>query len=200
MACSLPFARDLAQPIAIVPGAVLEGHFAELQEGGALPLETPPQGGHVSFVGARATNLDPCGVKLKATLRSRTSGQIAAEEERKVTFAVEGPDGSVEPMLSAIANAANVPACPDYFGESIVDVPHDLEVRVIDRGGRTATVTRVVVPRCQQTDPSELALCRCECTADYFVGRCAHLLDGGWLPVDASASLPVDASASMQVD
>ncbi len=181
--CKLAFVGSDAGSPELVPGVAVDGGFVELGEGGALPLATPPQGGHVSFVAARATNLDPCGVKLKATVRSPRTGFIAAEEERTVTLSV-ADGGWAEAELDDISNFANVPMCPDYPpNETLVDLPYDLEVRVVDRAGRTAHATRSIVPRCEQTEPYDRALCRCECSEGYALGRCADPLDGGWLEV-----------------
>jgi hypothetical protein len=162
--------------------------FVPLVDGDPLPLETPPQGGHVSFVAALVRNVDPCNVKLSAKLRSPRSGAVQAEEARSVSFdfGLGGGDGGDAGAwgaadLSDIANAANIPACPVYGPETLVDEPFTLVVTITDRDGRSTSVTRSVVPSCLQTDPAERADCRCECSADYTLGRCAHPIEDGWL-------------------
>lgn len=162
----------------MVPGVAVEGAFVELNDGDALPLVAPPQGGHVSFVAVRVRNVDTCHVRLTARLRSRTTGLIAGQDGRDITV-VEQPDGWAMPNVADVSNVANVPLCPDYDEESIVDVPHTLEVMVQDGRGASAAVQRTVVPRCQQTNGAEAAGCRCECSGGYTLGRCASVADAG---------------------
>jgi len=162
----------------VVPGVAVDGAFIELNDGDALPLVAPPQGGHVSFVAVRARNVDACSVRLTARLRSQTTGLVAGQDARDITL-VEQPDGWAMPNVADVSRVANVPLCPDYYDESIVDVPHTLEVMLEDARGASAAgkVQRTVVPRCQQTNGAEAAGCRCECTAGYTLGRCANVVD-----------------------
>ena len=179
--CGRPFIGDAGASIEVVPGVAADGAFVELNDGDALPLVAPPQGGHVSFVAVRVRNIDTCSVRLTARLRSQTTGLIAGQDARDITV-VEQPDGWAMPNVADVSNVANVPLCPDYFEESIVDVPHTLEVMVQDARGARAEgkVQRTVVPRCQQTNAAESAGCRCECTGGYTLGRCANVvLDAG---------------------
>jgi hypothetical protein len=180
VSCSLPFVGDPASPIELVPGASEGGEFVELHDGDALPLVTPPQGGHVSFVGARARNIDPCHVHISATLRSLTTALIVTEESRDISMTPE-PDGWAEPNLVDISSVANVPMCPDYHDEAIVDTEYGLEVRLVDSRGASfgGTVDRNVVPRCLEDDAYRNALCRCECRANYTLGSCADPLEAG---------------------
>jgi hypothetical protein len=146
--CTFPFVGDPAAPIELVPGASEGGQFVELHDGDALPLVTPPQGGHVSFVAARARNVDPCRVHISATLRSSRTTLIIAEESRDITLTPQ-PDGGAQPNSADISNDANVPLCPDYHDESIVDIDHTS--RSARRHARTHArrmAVRTVVPRC----------------------------------------------------
>lgn len=182
------FVGDRGAALAVVPGLGENGAFRALGAGDALPLVTPPQGGHVSFVAARLKNLDPCGVKLLARVRNLATGAVAAEDERTIDFAETDAEGFAVAPLDDIANYANVPMCPDYTARAIVDEPHSLEVRARDASGREASITIAVVPRCGQADDFERALCRCECAPDYVLGRCVDPLDGGWLDATARGS------------
>jgi hypothetical protein len=163
-----------------VPGVADMTTFVELHDGDALPLVTPPQGGHVSFVGARARNLDPCRVRITATLRTTATMRIIAEESRDIGM-LPVPGGWAEPNLADISSVANVPLCPDYHAESIVDVPYLLEVRLVDSRGEpfAGQVVRTVVPRCLESDAFRDALCRCECRGNYVLGSCANPLEAG---------------------
>lgn len=180
--CTETFSGDPAAGVEVVPGLVVADAFSPLHDGDAVPLVTPPQGGHVAFVAARARNVAPCGLSLKATLRSPRTGLIAAEEERTIDYApIPGSGGWAEPALDDITNVANVPTCPDYGAESVVDEPYTLEVTVTDRQGRVGKASLSVVPRCEQSEAYDIVACRCECSADYVLGRCGDPIDGGWL-------------------
>src|SRR5262249_3641989 len=135
-ACALGFVGDSGARIEVVPGVPEMATFVELHDGDPLPLVTPPQGGHVSFVAARAKNLDPCRVRISATMRSTANMHIIAEESRDIGM-LALPDGWAEPNLSDISSVANVPLCPDYHDESIVDVPYVLQVRLVDSRGES---------------------------------------------------------------
>jgi hypothetical protein len=176
--CVDVFVGDRALGIELLPGVALDGKFVELHDGDPLPLVTPPQGGHVSFVGVRARNVDACHVKITARLISAQSGLIAAEESRNIRLGATA-DGWAEPNFSDISSVANVPLCPDYHDESIVDMSYTLVVRLEDsRGGASAgEVPRTVIPTCAQTADYERARCVCECRARYVLGACANPLD-----------------------
>jgi hypothetical protein len=172
------FAGDAGSAMELEPGVAMNGQFIALADGDALPLVAPPQGGHVAFVAVRARNVSTCPARITATLRSQTTALVAGQDARDVTLVAES-DGWAAPNAADVSRVANVPLCPDYFDESIVDVPHKLEVRLEDSRGAGAAgqIERTVVPRCLQEDPAELARCRCECTAGYRLGGCAVALD-----------------------
>jgi len=171
---------DASQPIELVPGIGEGGQFVELADGDALPLVTPPQGGHVSFVAVRARNVDPCRLYIAATIRNPRTTRIVAEEGRNIVL-TPLPSGWAEPNLADRSSLANVPMCPDYSDESIVDTEYGLEVRLSDGRGAMfeGNVTRTIVPRCLQTDAFENAQCRCECRANYVLGSCANPIEAG---------------------
>ncbi len=179
-ACEVAFIGDPAASIEVLPGVPDMGTFVELHDGDALPLVTPPQGGHVSFVGAEARNIDPCRVHIAATLRSPSTMRIVTEESRDIAM-FPLPSGWAEPNLADISSVANVPLCPDYHEESIVDVTYLLQVRLVDTRGEkfAGEALRMVIPRCLEDDPYRNALCRCECRGNYTLGSCANPLDAG---------------------
>jgi len=172
------FVGDPTLPIELVPGVAVDGKLVELHDGDHLPLVTPPQGGHVSFIGVRARNVDVCHAKITARLISSQSGLIAAEESRSINLNASA-DGWAEPNLSDISSVANVPLCPDYHDESIVDTSYKLVVRLEDsRSGASACeIERSVMPSCEQSADYERARCVCECQARYVLGVCANPLD-----------------------
>ena len=179
----LAFVGDPGASIDLVPGVPENGAFVELHDGDPLPLITPPQGGHVSFVAARARNLDPCRAHISATMRWPADMRIIAEEARDIGL-LPLPDGWAEPNLSDISSVANVPLCPDYHEESIVDVPYVLQVRLVDSRGEAfaGEAVRTIVPQCLESDPYRAGLCRCECRGNYVLGSCANPLEAGHDP------------------
>jgi hypothetical protein len=174
------FVGDRAKPIEMVPGVAIDGRIVELHDGDPLPLVVPPQGGHVSFVGVRARNVDACHAKITASMVSAQTGLIAAEESRSVSL-VATADGWAEPNASDISSVANVPLCPDYHDESIVDTSYVLKVRLEDsRGAASACeVERMVIPSCPLQPEYERERCLCECRANYVLGVCGDSDDGG---------------------
>jgi len=169
---------DRTQPIELVAvhwpaGGVVE----DLADGGAVDLVRPIQGGKVVYVGVRARNVDGCNVQLTAALRDPATQQVIALEQRPVRL-VDGGDGWGR-AESTFDHLANVPACPNAAAARDVDgATWGLELRLDEAGGRTATVTLVVTPRCGLVGEDEE--CRCECDSDYELGAAC--------PVD-----PVDA-------
>ena len=113
-------------------------------------------------------------------MRSPRSARIISEEARDISL-TPLPTGWAEPNLADISSVANVPMCPDYHDESIVDAEYALEVRLTDRRGAAlfGTVTRNIVPRCLEDDVYRAALCRCECRANYTLGSCSNPLEAG---------------------
>ena len=155
-----------------------DGTFGELtQDGMPIDLTFPVQGGHVLFVGARIHDMPECRQTLAATVVD-DAGVLYATELRRVDFPVADSDGGL-PDLSDPANAANVPMCPDFGSRDVVNQDWILEVTVSDDAGYAASRTRHVTPVCRQSDPTALALCRCECSANYFLGKCGRAADAG---------------------
>ena len=101
----------------------------------AIPAPRDSTSGRARVVRrVRARNVDACHAKITARLVSSQSGLIAAEESRSINLNASA-DGWAEPNLSDISSVANVPLCPDYHDESIVDTSYKLMVRLEDSRG-----------------------------------------------------------------
>ncbi|MBK7580445.1 MAG: hypothetical protein IPI67_09595 [Myxococcales bacterium] len=146
-----------------------------LSEGDPIALVPAPQGGHVIHVGARVLGLTSDTVNLRSRLRDPASNAIQMEEARDVVMKpVPGQPGWMEPDLRSVSQVTHIPACPNYDADVIVDAPWKLEV-IIDEidGPGLGSASVVVKPACAQTDPTQLALCQCECGPGYVLGKCA---------------------------
>lgn len=167
---------DRSQPIALDAMHTVGGAVTRLADGGEVELSRPIQGGKVIYVGVTALNVDGCNLQLNAALRDVGSNQVIALEQRPVRL-VAGPDGWGVPV-SPFDDLANVPACPNAAATVDIDqASWQLELRLEESGGRSATKILTVAPRCASSD--ERAECECECDSDYELSGC---------PVD-----PVDA-------
>ena len=148
-------------------------------DGGRLPIIQPPQGGRVVFAGARATNVDGCGLQLTGALRDETSRQVRFDM-RTVNLVGTG-DGwgatGTGDVSGIISNFANVAVCPNQWSTTDVDGhTYQLEVDVLDRGGRAAKAVLEVTPYC--SEPASAAYCVCTCAAGYS-GQTCPAGDGG---------------------
>lgn len=144
-----------------------DGAAVDLADGGEVDLLRPLQGGKVIYVGVRARNLESCELQLTAALRDPAGNQVIALEQRPVQLAA-GADGWGWPA-SPFDHLANVPACPSAAAAVDVDgAAWTLELRLDEAGGRSATTSLTVRPRCARAD--ELDECRCECDSDYELG------------------------------
>jgi hypothetical protein len=152
-----------------------------VQDGGAVPLVKPPQGGRAIFVGVRATNVDGCGLMLGGALRDPTTRQVRPDS-RTVNLIAEGDgwgvSGGVSGAPAEIANFSNILACANQWSKTNVDgSPYDLEVSIQDRKGRTARQVLTVTPYCGE--PANLAECVCICKAGYMQGETCDAGSGG---------------------
>ncbi|MCA9631489.1 MAG: hypothetical protein KC766_27715 [Myxococcales bacterium] len=146
------------------------------EDGAALELWRAPQGGHVLVVGARIRGLDSDTIELRGRLRDEETGAIVQEEARTViTSEVPGEPDWRETDRRTESQSTHIPVCPDYDPKDIEGQSYLLEVEVrelyADESEGSASVN--IVPTCMQTDPTELALCHCECKANYTLGSCA---------------------------
>jgi hypothetical protein len=142
-----------------------DGDAVPLDDGGRLPLLTPPQGGKVSFVGVRVKNVTVCGATIQAALRDPCDGRVLGIERRPIAWRI-ADDGFAEPAQPAeISDYVNLPMCPNAGAERDVDGhPYSLEVRLYERTGRATERIVTVVPHCD--DDLDPPRCRCECDAD----------------------------------
>jgi hypothetical protein len=165
-----------ANPIEVVatsydPIAMMQ---TPLVDGAPLDLVRPPQGGFVVFVGAIARNLGDTTVALHGALRD-PSGVTIAEDSRTVSMqpSAEDPTALV-PDLRSFTNVANVAVCPSSTTSDRFDMPFQIAVDVTEVSTRrTGSAVVNVVPSCRQADPMQLTLCKCECAANYSLGKCS---------------------------
>jgi hypothetical protein len=171
--CKVGFIGDRSKPpevqILITDGA--SQVLSPIAPGDTLPLEPPPQGGYVLYVGAAARNVDACNIKLAGTLRDPATGDQLGYDGRTTTL-VLGADGWGRSDPRSNSNVANVNACPDYSPNDRHGGSFNLEMKITDRSGRTATVTVPVLLQCMQSSPAVQTDCICTCSANYFLGKC----------------------------
>ena len=153
---------------------------AALNDGDAVPMIAPPQGGRVIYIGVHATNIDGCGLQLTGALRDLASQQVRVDS-RTVNLIDTGDGYGVSSTVGAvatagIANFSNVPVCPnEWSSTNLYGTAYGVEVTLLDREGRTVTRKLQVTPQCGE--PSSLAECMCICQGGYVLGQsCA---DGG---------------------
>lgn len=162
---------------------VLPAQFTEenmplrmLADGDPLDLWAAPQGGHVVLLSAKVKHLSTDTATLKVQVRRPDTGLIVAVESRTVAMvAVAGEPDTKQPDLRSRSQAAHVPLCPDYDAIDIVDQPVDVLVQVTGLYTDPPAIgeaTRRLVPSCDHTTPEDEPLCRCECQAGYFLGKC----------------------------
>jgi len=146
-----------------------------LAEGDPLELWAAPQGGHVVLVGAKVQHLPTDVAILKVRVRHPPTNLILAEEARSVKMVpVPGEPDTMQPDLRSRSQVAHVPLCPDYDTFDIVDSPMSVTVQVLAPPVDPTYVgetTLSLVPRCLPGTADE-GVCRCECTANYFLGKC----------------------------
>jgi hypothetical protein len=148
-----------------------DGVSTPLVDGGTVPLVTPPQGGRVVFLGVRATNMDPCAVKLTGAIRDPATKQVRIDG-RTINLAPVG-DGYGVSVDSDIATFANVPVCPNEWASTdAYDHSFEVELTLVDRGGREATSSALVTPKC--AEPQNAAECACICKQGYILGESCY--------------------------
>jgi hypothetical protein len=170
--CPSPFAGDPALPPAleVVTVGTFNAPAAPLEDGGSLTILPPPQGGSIVLVGARARNLNPCGVMLTVGLRDTNTQQVRLDGRTvNLQTSTAAPDW-VE-TSSQLAGMANVPVCPNQWASTdIFGHIFQLEVTVEDSAHRRAMKTLQVTPACS-TDKNYPMTCACQCVAGYTLGQ-----------------------------
>lgn len=182
VACGRPFAGDPALPVELqltYRGA--DGQVHALGDHGSVPLVTPPQGGKVLFVGVRARNVSPCNVELVGALRDPASAQVTIDGRSGLTL-VQEADGWLASDNGAIANFANISACPNQWSSvDVFDKDYSLSVTLTTKGptkagdassavSRRAETVITVKPSCDG-DVSGALACTCICKAGYSLGQ-----------------------------
>ncbi|HEY7956468.1 MAG TPA: hypothetical protein VII38_14290 [Polyangia bacterium] len=144
-----------------------------LEDGASIDLVRPPQGGFVLFVGALVKNLEEKTVVIDGQLAD-ASGALVSEDKRTVTMMASASDPTLfQPDLRSYTGVANIAVCPSTSPTDRYNLPFQLTLVVTEPGsGRTGTGKITVTPSCRQTDPTELALCQCECAGNYSLGKC----------------------------
>ncbi len=152
-----------------------------LADGDPVDLWNAPQGGHVVLFGAKVKNMASDVANLKVRFRRPDTGLIVAEEGRSVKMVpVTDEPGSLQPDLRSRSQVANVPLCPSYSAIGIVDQPFDVEIMVTalyTEPPQTGSAHVKVVARC--STPSDETFCRCDCSDNYFLGKCKEFGDSG---------------------
>ena len=148
-------AGDLSLPIELLPFASESG--ALIKDGDPVRLQRPSQGGFVIDVGARVRNLQACGLSVGAQLIDPATGKSLTELDLRqgdFTALLDGyfvsPAGDGEP---------NIPACPNYLGQTINGKKATLQIRVRDAQGRSTAVERSVTPACDAGDGACAIVC-----------------------------------------
>jgi hypothetical protein len=169
---------DASDAVVIVPAAFVEENapLRILQAGDSIDLVRAPQGGHVVMLAAQVRNMTSSAATLRVRMRRRDTGFIVAEEKRTVAMVpVPGEPDAMQPDLRSRSQMAHVPLCPDYDPIDVVGqlLDVDIEVTALYTDPPRIGSTRIpLVPSCRQTTPEEQALCRCECEANYALGKC----------------------------
>ncbi len=144
--------------------------LAKLMSNQAMPLEPPPQGGYVMYLGARVKNMNTC-VEIAGRIRDTMNGSEVGFDARS-TRLVANADGFAWPDPGDNSNLSNINGCPAYGPRDVHATPYDLEVIVTDKDGRKLKLTDKIVPTCMLSDPLVQADCTCTCAANYCLGKC----------------------------
>ncbi|MDI1443174.1 hypothetical protein [Polyangium sp. 6x1] len=188
--CKLAYLGDpSAEPIMEVIALGPEGEIQSVSDGSSISLIFPPQGGRVVFAGVRATNVDPCAVRVAGALRDPATKQVRLDN--RILNLVPTDDGYGRSDPADISSFSNIAACPNQWAEQdLFDKPYELTVSLTDRDGKKVTKIMTVTPRCDE--PGREAECLCMCAGDYVLGMQCDPEAGVFDPdLDAGA----DASA-----
>ncbi len=176
--CKVGFIGDPAKPVELelVFTDGIAADVSPLAAMQAVPLEPPPQGGYVMYIGAKARNLDACGALVRGDYFDE-NGIQAGMDERSTNLVARG-DGWGWPDAQHLSEIPNLSACPDVSHLDIQGHPYSLRIRVTDRSGRTAMLSTPIVPTCALSNPAVQADCVCQCSADFVPGKCSTAVGG----------------------
>lgn len=191
--CPLPFLGDKDRPPEIELTALrADRTSAPVSDGDTVAMIFPPQGGRVIFAGVRATNIDPCGVKLAGALRDLVTMQVRVDA-RTINLQPSG-DGWGRSDDTDISSFANVPVCPNQWAKAdLYGNEYELKIVLADRHEHTVTKSAKVIPSC--AEPEYLADCSCICKGGYVLGERCEEPDGGSNGGDAGSGDGGDSGA-----
>ena len=171
--CDDTFIGDPSLPVeaVLVYTDGVSGMLADVTAGDEVPLARPPQGGQVSYVGARVRNINRCSVQFRARYRDPGTKVELGFDGRNADLVVDA-DGWGRPDVTQLSDLANVPLCPD--NDPVRDNQGSRRCSKSwssDQHGHSATVSAMVVPTCTASDATMQALCDCECNHSPAGGR-----------------------------
>jgi hypothetical protein len=161
-------------PLAVDPAMyALDMTLVDLHDGDTIDLLYPPQGGFVLFAGAKVRHLAESVVELRGRLLG-LDGTPHGEDVRTVAMITSLSDPTIAtPDLKSYLSVANIPVCPSTSTTDLYDKMYLLEVQVTElQSKRVGVGRRMVTASCRQSDATQLALCRCECGANFMIGKC----------------------------
>lgn len=146
-----------------------------LEPGGALPLGAAAQGGHRAFVSARVRGLSVAEVEVRARFFDPLSGNLLFAE-RRVGEAVPAQDDPsfLQPAPDQRGAIVHFRVCPldDDFPMSGRELRLVLEVSGTNPERESGSAEITVTPTCTAGTVGRIAVCECECSADYDPGKC----------------------------
>jgi hypothetical protein len=175
--CPLPFLGDKKRTPEIELIALrADRTSAPVRDGDEVAMIFPPQGGRVIFAGVRATNIDPCGVKLAGALRDLQTMQVRVDA-RTINLMPSG-DGWGRSDDTDISSFANVPVCPNQWAKAdLYGNEYELKIVLEDRHDHSVIKSAKVILSC--AEPENVAECRCICKGGYVLGEPCDDRDGG---------------------
>lgn len=150
-----------------------------VENGSALALLKPPQGGKIVLVGARLRNVCAGPIQVGGAAIDLCTGRVVGLESRTVSYVATDAGVAEVRDPTQISSYANVALCPNNVAErGINDEPYKVTVTIKDSLGRVAEKTVMATPVC--AEPQNEAECRCTCRAGYMNGdTCAGFPDAG---------------------
>ena len=147
--CPIGFLGDDTAPIEMeLVTLTPDGAVVPLNDGDPIAMVSPPSAGLIVFAGVRATNLDPCKVRLRGTLRGEQTAHGRLDE--RIVNLEPTCDGWAS-SSSDPAWLSSIPVCPNQWSSTdINDHLYELTVRVTDAQGRTASKSIQVIPKCAE--------------------------------------------------
>ncbi len=154
----------------------IEEPIALLADGDAFELWAATQGGHVITAGAQVKGLAAGDfIEITGQLRDPDTDLLVTESVRTVVMAeATNEPGWAETDRRSRSQMAHLALCPRYEDKAIDGNPYELTLRVrkLYANDENGSATLSIVPTCQQTDPTELEHCQCECEGGYYLGKC----------------------------